>query len=192
MTPKPWQTSILIHIALAGSLLLIWKARDLVPESLPIDIIEIKNATLGEKSKAAPQPLQKPPPKNVAPPSSNAPSTNPAANSTQTSSTNTASTSGTGTASEEYEVSEMPVLVNEVRIPYPPGAKSKGIQGVVLIDLIIDSEGRVRKADLINGPADDLNDAALKAVQNFKFKPAQKDDKAVAVKIRYAYRFILE
>jgi protein TonB len=93
---------------------------------------------------------------------------------------------------EEYLVSEMPSLAQEIRIPYPPDAKQKGIEGPVVMDILIDSQGRVREARLLQGPDESLNQAALAAVKGFMFKPARVQDKPVAVRIRYAYRFVLE
>ena len=93
---------------------------------------------------------------------------------------------------DEYLVTEMPKLLNEYRIPYPPEAKAKGIQGAVVMELLIDFEGRVRDVKLLAGPGSGLDQAALQAVQEFRFAPAKIEDKAVSVKIRYAYRFVLE
>jgi protein TonB len=93
---------------------------------------------------------------------------------------------------EEYLVTAMPVLEQEFRIPYPAEAKKANAQGRVVMDLLIDGSGRVRKADLVEGPGFGLNEAALEAVKNFRFKPARMQDRPVAVKIRYAYNFVLE
>lgn len=93
---------------------------------------------------------------------------------------------------EEYLVTAMPTLDQEYRIPYPPQAKKAGIQGRVIMDLLIDNEGKVRKADLVDGPGSGLNEAALEAVKSFRFKPARIQDRPVAVRIRYSYHFILE
>jgi TonB family protein len=93
---------------------------------------------------------------------------------------------------EEFLVSQMPVLVSEVRIPYPQQAREAGVEGPVVMELLIDADGKVRKVLLISGPGYGLNEAALKAVENFQFKPAKVDDQSVAVKIRYTYRFVLE
>jgi protein TonB len=92
---------------------------------------------------------------------------------------------------EEYLVTSMPRLKSEVRIPYPPEAKKKNIEGVVIMNILIDEKGKVRQAELQEGPGYGLNEAALAAIYNFEFTPAIVGNKAVAVKIRYAYRFIL-
>lgn len=93
---------------------------------------------------------------------------------------------------DEFLVSSMPVLLSEVRIPYPKQAREANVEGPVVMDLLIDAEGKVRNVVLINGPGYGLNEAALQAVQSFKFKPAKVDNQSVAVKIRYTYRFVLE
>jgi protein TonB len=93
---------------------------------------------------------------------------------------------------DDYLVSAMPQLMSEVRIPYPPEAKAKGIEGPVVMDILIDDKGVVRKATLVSGPGVGLNEAALNAIRGFSFKAAEVSGKSVAVRIRYTYRFVLE
>lgn len=92
---------------------------------------------------------------------------------------------------EEYLISKMPRIKSEVRVPYPPEARQKNIEGAVVMDILIDEKGKVRKATLIEGPGYGLNEAALNAIYKFEFQPAYVDNKAVAVQIRYSYRFLL-
>jgi protein TonB len=93
---------------------------------------------------------------------------------------------------EEFEVGELPVLVNEVKVPYPTEAKRKRIQGNVIFDLVVGSDGGVKSAKALMSPAPELTEAALGAVRRFRFKPAKIGDKSVAIRIRYTYRFVLE
>ena len=93
---------------------------------------------------------------------------------------------------DDYLVSQMPVLVGDFRVPYPPDAKKAGIQGAVLMDLLIDAQGRVRQAQVIRPLFPSLDAAALEAAKNLVFKPARVSEQTVAVRIRYAYRFVLE
>ncbi len=93
---------------------------------------------------------------------------------------------------DEFLVTAMPELVSDVRVPYPSEAKAKGLAGPVVMELLIDTNGQVRQVSLVSGPDPLLNDAALKAAEGFKFKPAKVKDQIVAVKIRYTYRFVLE
>jgi len=94
--------------------------------------------------------------------------------------------------SEEYLVTSMPELKSEVRVPYPPEARKRGIQGAVIMNLLIDDSGKVREASLIEGPDAELNAAAMAAAKGFRFSPAMIQKQPVAVRIRYIYRFVLE
>jgi TonB family protein len=93
---------------------------------------------------------------------------------------------------DEFLVTVMPKLVSEVRVPYPAAAKQAGLSGAVVMDLLIDENGKVREALLVEGPGGGLNEAALEGIKQFQFSPAEIEGKKVAVRIRYAYRFVLE
>lgn len=82
--------------------------------------------------------------------------------------------------------SDAPMLDNEVvplvRIPpkYPRVASRRGIEGVVTVTFIITKDGRVRDPKVIKAePASVFNDAALKAILKWKFKPKLVDGQAV-------------
>jgi protein TonB len=94
--------------------------------------------------------------------------------------------------SEEYLITSMPELKSDVRVPYPPEARKQGIQGAVIMNLLIDESGMVREVSLVEGPHAELNAAAMTAARGFQFTPAMIQKKPVAVRIRYVYRFVLE
>ncbi|MFZ4404020.1 MAG: energy transducer TonB, partial [Pseudobdellovibrionaceae bacterium] len=62
--------------------------------------------------------------------------------------------------SDEFLVNSMPRLKSDVRIPYPAGAKKRGVFGNVIMDLLIDNKGLVRQATLIESPDAELAAAA--------------------------------
>lgn len=97
---------------------------------------------------------------------------------------------------DEFLVTQMPKLLREVRANYPALAREKNISGVVLLELLIDAQGGVRDARVVQVPEGasgyGLDVAALEAVKQFRFEPARVENQSVAVKIRYAYRFVLE
>lgn len=93
---------------------------------------------------------------------------------------------------DEYLVTEMPTLLVEMRVPYPPEAKERGVEGRVVLDLLIDSAGLVREANLVSGLGFGLDEAALAAIRKCRFKPARVGSDAVAVRTRFIYNFILE
>jgi protein TonB len=93
---------------------------------------------------------------------------------------------------DEYMVTSMPKMSREIRAPYPLDAKSKRIQGIVTLELLIDQEGKVRQVKVLQGPGFGLNEAAAYAAAQFLFDPARVGEKTVAVMIRYNYKFVLE
>lgn len=95
------------------------------------------------------------------------------------------------TPTESYLVSEMPEVLKEVRPEYPTEAREKGIEGVVVMDILIDKEGVVRKANVVEGEAL-FQRVALDAILKFIFKPAQVKGQSVAVYIRYTLKFKLD
>lgn len=90
------------------------------------------------------------------------------------------------------EVTRLPKVLHEIKATYPAEAKKAGVAGPVVLDILIDSTGKVRDVQLISGPGFGLNESAMEALKKFEFRPALKGDTSVAVKIRYTYRFKLD
>ncbi len=95
------------------------------------------------------------------------------------------------TPTEEYLVSEMPRVLSEVRPNYPKEAKERELEGTVVLDVLIDDQGKVRQVSVIEGESVFRNEALI-AMKKFLFKPARVDGKPVAVRIRYSLKFLLE
>ncbi len=95
------------------------------------------------------------------------------------------------TPTEDYLVSEMPLVISEIRPVYPKEAKDNRLEGSVALDVLIDELGNVRLVSVIEG-ADIFRAGAIEAMRKFKFKPARVDGKSVAVRIRYTLNFKLE
>lgn len=93
---------------------------------------------------------------------------------------------------DDYLVTAQVKLLKDIKIPYPELAKKSNIEGPVVMDVVIDRNGKVYSVELVRGPGSGLNEAALEAVKSFIFQPAQVGEQKVAVKIRYTYRFVLE
>lgn len=93
---------------------------------------------------------------------------------------------------DEFLVTSMPAVLEEIRPIYPESARKEGVEGTVVLEIIIDQEGRVRKVEVLKSLGEELDNAAIKAIEQFKFRPAQINDEKVAVKINYGIKFILE
>jgi TonB family protein len=77
-----------------------------------------------------------------------------------------------------------PELNEPVPAEYPPEAKAAGVEGTVVLSIVIDAEGEVTQAVVTDpGPHPSFAAAALHAVQQFRFRPAEIDGKPAAVEI---------
>lgn len=85
-----------------------------------------------------------------------------------------------------------PVLTRFVKADYPAAELAQGVEGVVIMDLQIDTLGQVCKVDIINGINPNLDSAAKNAALRFQFQPARIDSMPIAVVLQYAYRFSIE
>lgn len=95
------------------------------------------------------------------------------------------------TPTEEYLVSEMPTVLSEVKPIYPKAARDEKTEGAVVMDILIDGNGRVREAKILEG-LEIFRRPAMDAILKFLFRPAKTDGKTVAVRIRYTLNFKLE
>ncbi len=74
------------------------------------------------------------------------------------------------------------------RAVYQPGpeyaerARKEKIQGIVMVSIVITPEGTVRDAKITTSLDKDLDKKALEAVSKWKFQPATKDGKPVALR----------
>ena len=72
------------------------------------------------------------------------------------------------------------LLIHKVQPQYPKDARKKGIQGMVVLQALIGKDGTIRNLHVISGPPE-LTTSALKAVQQWVYKPYLLDGKAVEV-----------
>lgn len=93
---------------------------------------------------------------------------------------------------EEFLITRMPQVRKEVRAAYPLEAKKSGVTGDVILEIIINRQGRVISATVIQGLDYGLDEAALSAIRQFEFSPAEVDGQPVPIKTKYTYRFQLD
>jgi len=79
-------------------------------------------------------------------------------------------------------------LLKSVPPIYPPTARAQHISGEVKIDALIDTNGNVSTMTIISGPTL-LHKAALDAVKQWKYEPAQLDGKPTAVHVAVSVHF---
>jgi len=82
--------------------------------------------------------------------------------------------------------------IQTVRAAYPPMALRAGLESDVTLRIEVDPNGKVTKAEIIRGGGAGFDEEALKAVQQSRFEPAQKDGQNVPAVFTYVYHFRLQ
>jgi protein TonB len=82
--------------------------------------------------------------------------------------------------------------LREVASPeYTEEARKKKIEGTVTLLIVVDTKGDVVDAKVVKGLGHGLDENAMIAVKEWKYKPAEKDGAPVAVKMEVAVEFYL-
>ncbi len=83
-----------------------------------------------------------------------------------------------------------PVIVSKVFPVYPEDARKKKIEGVVVIEIVIDEAGKITNAKVLDSPGPNFSQAALDALKQWKFQPARgADGKPLAVRTAISFDF---
>lgn len=83
-----------------------------------------------------------------------------------------------------------PVLVRQVQPHYPGLARQNGVEGAVVLEGLVNEEGRVTRLRADSGNSL-LVSAALRAVQQWRYRPTQLNGRPVEVPIRIVLKFEL-
>jgi len=94
-------------------------------------------------------------------------------------------------------VEEMPEPIGGIaaiqsKIVYPEIAKRAGVEGKVYVLAFVNEQGDVTKAEIIKGLGAGLDEAALNAVKQTRFKPGKQRGKAVKVQVSIPIVFKLQ
>jgi protein TonB len=76
-----------------------------------------------------------------------------------------------------------PVVIHTVEPEFTPEARSANLQGSVAIQLIVDSQGNPQNVHLVRHLGMGLDEKAIEAVKQYKFKPAMYEGRPVAVQL---------
>jgi len=91
------------------------------------------------------------------------------------------------------QVATPPVVISRPLPNYPPLARARGIEGLVVLEAIVDRQGHVEQDGLkVLQSVPALDDAALSAFRRWRFRPARDHDgEPVRVVLRVPIRFQL-
>jgi len=92
----------------------------------------------------------------------------------------------------EGGLEKMPELTQFVEAVYPEEFVKKGVEGSVLLELLVNETGSVDSVSVVRSLNPLLDSSAVNAARKFKFSPAQAGGEAVAVMLQYEYQFSLK
>ncbi len=93
---------------------------------------------------------------------------------------------------EPKDLDRAPAAQFQARPQYPFEMRRAGIGGKVVVDFIVDTEGRVQLAHAIRSSRVEFEAAAVQAVSRWKFHPGQKNGKSVPTHLQMPIVFRLE
>ncbi|MFP2928493.1 TonB-dependent receptor domain-containing protein [Pyxidicoccus sp. 3LG] len=83
-----------------------------------------------------------------------------------------------------------PVLARQVEAAYPPDAAAQQLEGTVVMFVDISETGAVTNVEVTQPAGHGFDEAAVEAVKQFQFEPAEVDNVPAPVRIQYAYQFV--
>ncbi len=101
---------------------------------------------------------------------------------------------GTGTGPIPVgQVANPPLLISRVVPDYPRLARQRGIEGLVVLEAVLDLQGKIEEDIKVVQSLPPLDDAAIKALRQWRFKPAQDHHgRLVRVILEVPIRFVLK
>jgi len=82
-----------------------------------------------------------------------------------------------------------PQLVSKVEPEFSEEARHAKFMGRVTVNLIVDAEGRPQNVHVIRGVGMGLDQKALEAVRQYRFKPALENGRPVPVQVNVEVQF---
>jgi protein TonB len=90
------------------------------------------------------------------------------------------------------QLDQSPVPTFQAKPVYPEAMKRTGLTGEVLVDFIVDPEGKVRNERAVRSSQHEFEEPACSAVARWKFRPGRKDGRAVYVHMQVPIVFTLD
>ena len=87
---------------------------------------------------------------------------------------------GGGNGAPATSVDQQPVLLNMPQPRYTEEARKNKIQGTVLVRVLIGSDGQVKRVVVVRPLPDGLDEQAIQAAYQLRFKPAMKSGQPVS------------
>ncbi len=89
-------------------------------------------------------------------------------------------------------VDQPPRATQQGGVVYPPAARSKGTEGYVLLNVLVDKQGQVLQVQVLEAqPAGVFEEAAIQGVRGWQFSPARYQGQAVKTWVQQRISFNL-
>jgi TonB family protein len=82
-----------------------------------------------------------------------------------------------------------PKLIRRIEPVYPDSAQKAGITGVVILNCVVGTDGKVTNMTVVKSLSHGLTEQAKRAVRQWRFEPATRDGIAVATDLIVSLRF---
>jgi TonB family protein len=179
LTPKPWFFSLGLHLALLFLVLYVNRTH-----TMDLSIVSLDMLTTQSPAASVPPPedlWQKPMLRKIARMPLPKPKVVPTPQ--------VGAVEGEGLVRSVAEVSQLPHFKTQVKAVYPEAAKHSGIEGVVMLQVDVDSSGNVMGVTVVQGLGFGCDEAAANAMKQSTFTPAYDATGPVPVRIKIPYRF---
>jgi periplasmic protein TonB len=94
---------------------------------------------------------------------------------------------------QAYEVTKMPLPRGRCSGEYTDAAKAAGVEGTVVLDLVVGADGVPREITVVKGLPHGLTEAAIATLGKCRFTPGERDGAPVPVRLRgFKIRFVLQ
>jgi TonB family protein len=107
-----------------------------------------------------------------------------------------AMTSGSSIAAEEPIAAALADTPARLLAGAPPAytreAEAAGVEADVPLEIVIDSRGTVVSARVLSRAGYGLDEAALQGIRGYRFAPARREGRSVAIRMRWLMRFQLQ
>jgi len=88
-------------------------------------------------------------------------------------------------------LSRIPSPLRKIEAAYPPSERRAGIQASVLVEVVIDAQGKVQDVHILKSGGIAFDTSVIEAMKKSAFTPGYIGDKAVPVRISIPFRFNL-
>lgn len=90
-----------------------------------------------------------------------------------------------------HKLTTMPGFARKVEPVYPESLRSAGIEGKVLVEVIVTAQGAVMEIRILKSDNDEFSQAVINAIESSSFITGRVDGKPVPVKVQIPFSFKL-